>query len=68
MPSSETSTFPKRSFGNKNICVSIGKVSVEILLLGMQLDRMEFEKIVKEGIEAVPEKFLWKLDNVAIVH
>ena len=27
----------------------------------------EFEKIVKEGIRAIPEKFLRKLDNVAIV-
>lgn len=27
----------------------------------------EFEKIVKEGIKAIPEKFLRKLDNVAIV-
>ena len=26
-----------------------------------------FEKIVKEGIKAIPEKFLRKLDNVAIV-
>jgi len=32
-----------------------------------KLDRMEFEKIVKEGIEAIPEKFLRRLDNVAIV-
>lgn len=27
----------------------------------------EFEKIVKEGISAIPERFLRKLDNVAIV-
>lgn len=27
----------------------------------------EFEKIVKEGISNIPEKFLRKLDNVAIV-
>jgi predicted Zn-dependent protease with MMP-like domain len=41
---------------------------------GLQADRTsnrvnqtEFEKIVKEGIKAIPEKFLRKLDNVAIV-
>ncbi|MDA3815716.1 MAG: metallopeptidase family protein [Patescibacteria group bacterium] len=27
----------------------------------------EFEKMVSEGIEAIPERFLKKLDNVAIV-
>ncbi len=27
----------------------------------------KFEKMVKEGIEAIPEKFLRKLDNVAVV-
>ena len=27
----------------------------------------EFEKIVKEGIQAIPEKFLRRLENVAIV-
>jgi len=32
-----------------------------------KLNRREFEKIVKEGIRAIPEKFLRKLDNVAIV-
>ena len=32
-----------------------------------KLNRTEFEKIVKEGIKAIPEKFLQKLDNVAIV-
>ncbi len=32
-----------------------------------KLNRTEFEKIVKEGIMAIPEKFLRKLDNVAIV-
>ncbi len=32
-----------------------------------KLNRTEFEKIVVEGIEAIPEKFLLKLDNVAIV-
>lgn len=32
-----------------------------------KLTRAEFEKIVKEGIEAIPEKFLCLLDNVAIV-
>jgi len=31
------------------------------------LNREEFEKIVVEGIEAIPKKFLRKLDNVAIV-
>lgn len=29
--------------------------------------RQEFEKIVKEGIKAIPKIFLKKLDNVAIV-
>lgn len=33
----------------------------------LKLKRDEFEKIVEEGIRAVPEKFLRKLDNVAIV-
>ncbi len=32
-----------------------------------KLKRIEFEKIVKEGIEAIPKKFLRKLDNVVIV-
>jgi len=32
-----------------------------------KLKRDEFEKIVEEGIRAIPEKFLRKLDNVAIV-
>ncbi len=32
-----------------------------------KLKREEFEKIVEEGINAIPEKFLRKLDNVAIV-
>lgn len=32
-----------------------------------KLKRTEFEKIVKEGIKAIQEKFLRKLDNVAIV-
>ena len=31
------------------------------------LNRADFEKLVKEGISAIPEKFLRKLDNVAIV-
>ena len=31
------------------------------------LNRKEFEKIIKEGIKAIPEKFLRKLENVAIV-
>ncbi len=33
----------------------------------LKLNRDEFEKIIEEGIRAVPEKFLRKLDNVAIV-
>lgn len=32
-----------------------------------KLNRPGFEKIVKEGIKAIPERFLRKLDNVAIV-
>ena len=32
-----------------------------------KLKRTEFEKIVEQGIKAIPEKFLQKLDNVAIV-
>ncbi|MCX6813803.1 MAG: metallopeptidase family protein [Candidatus Azambacteria bacterium] len=32
-----------------------------------KLNQTEFEKIVVEGIKAIPEKFLRKLDNVAIV-
>ena len=33
----------------------------------LTLHREEFEKIVEEGIGAIPERFLRKLDNVAIV-
>jgi predicted Zn-dependent protease with MMP-like domain len=32
-----------------------------------KLTREQFEKIVEKGIKAIPEKFLQKLDNVAIV-
>jgi len=32
-----------------------------------KLNWIEFEKIVEKGIKAIPEKFLRKLDNVAIV-
>jgi len=32
-----------------------------------KLNHAEFEKFVKEGIKAIPEKFLRKLKNVAIV-
>ncbi len=32
-----------------------------------KLTREEFEKIVDEGIRAIPEKFLAKLDNVGII-
>lgn len=32
-----------------------------------KLNQMEFEKIVEEGMGAIPEKFLRKLDNVVIV-
>ncbi len=32
-----------------------------------KLNQTDFEKIVGEGIKAIPEKFLRKLDNVAIV-
>lgn len=32
-----------------------------------EFKREEFEKIVEEGIKAIPEKFLRKLDNVAVV-
>lgn len=31
------------------------------------MQRSRFEKIVKDGIRAIPEKFLRKLNNVAIV-
>ena len=31
------------------------------------INRKEFEKIVEAGIAAIPEKFLQKLDNVAII-
>lgn len=33
----------------------------------MKLKRKEFEQIVDEGIKSIPEKFLQKLNNVAIV-
>ena len=32
-----------------------------------KLNRIEFEKIVEDGIKAIPEKFLQKLKNVAII-
>ena len=32
-----------------------------------KLKRKEFEKIVREGIKVIPERFLRKLNNVAIV-
>ncbi len=32
-----------------------------------KLKREEFEKVVEEGVNAIPEKFLRKLDNVAVV-
>ncbi len=32
-----------------------------------RLNRNEFEKIVKKGIEAIPEKFLRKLENIVII-
>jgi len=31
------------------------------------MDHKEFEKIVKEGIKAIPKRFLEKLDNIDIV-
>jgi len=33
----------------------------------LKLNHKEFEKIVEQGIKAIPEKFLQKLKNVAIV-
>ncbi len=36
--------------------------------MGMQkLNQADFEKIIEEGIKAIPERFLRKLKNVAIV-
>ncbi len=32
-----------------------------------KLNRVEFEKIVEKGIKAIPQRFLRKLDNVAVV-
>mgnify|MGYP001563395217 FL=1 len=32
-----------------------------------KLNRKEFEKFVREGIKAIPEKFLRKLENVVII-
>ena len=32
-----------------------------------KLNRRKFEKIVKKGIKAIPERFLQKLNNMAIV-
>jgi predicted Zn-dependent protease with MMP-like domain len=31
------------------------------------MDREKFEELVKQGIDAIPERFLKKLDNVGIV-
>jgi len=31
------------------------------------MEKTEFEKLVQEGIELIPEKFLAKLENVALV-
>ena len=33
----------------------------------IELDRKKFESLVQEGIEAIPKRFLDKLDNVVIV-
>jgi len=33
----------------------------------LNFTREEFEKIVEQGIKSIPEKFLQKLDNVAVV-
>jgi|SRR3989344_4765045 len=33
----------------------------------MQVSRKDFEKMVEKGIDAIPEKFIKKLDNVSIV-
>jgi predicted Zn-dependent protease with MMP-like domain len=33
----------------------------------LKIDRQQFEKIVAEGIDAVPDKFMQKLNNVAVV-
>ena len=33
----------------------------------MQVTRKDFEKMVEKGIDAIPEKFIKKLDNVSIV-
>jgi len=35
--------------------------------MNTKIHKKDFEKLVKEGISAIPEKFLRKLDNVAIV-
>jgi len=35
--------------------------------MNTKIHKKDFEKSVKEGIRAIPEKFLRKLDNVAIV-
>jgi predicted Zn-dependent protease with MMP-like domain len=32
-----------------------------------KLDRKEFQKMVEDGIKDIPERFLQKLDNVAVV-
>ena len=35
--------------------------------MNTKIHKKDFEELVKEGISAIPEKFLRKLDNVAIV-
>jgi len=35
--------------------------------MNTKINKKDFDKSVKEGIKAIPEKFLRKLDNVAIV-
>lgn len=45
------------------------KISAEAVPLRMRefIGEAKFKKLVEEGIRAIPEKFLKKLDNVAIV-
>lgn len=33
----------------------------------LRIGRKEFDKLVEEGVKAIPERFLEKLDNVAVV-
>jgi predicted Zn-dependent protease with MMP-like domain len=41
--------------------------SVSIIFAEIKMDKKDFEKLVEEGIAMIPEEFLARLENVAVV-